>query len=467
MVYEFAKPEDTIVAISTPIGTSAIGVVRVSGGKAVEIVSKYFRSRRGKSLDSKKWGMLSGQFVDSDGSVIDEVIVLVMRAPNSYTGEDVVEIHAHGNILILRTIVEKLLVGGARIAEPGEFTRRAFLNGKMDLTQAEAVLDQITAKTRRALALSWSIYEGKLTRKISEYTEKLKTVLAWVEAEIDFVDEEIPADLWERTKENLRLLIEDMKKLLSTADEGKILREGAVVVIAGKPNVGKSSLFNALLRKNRAIVSPYPGTTRDQIEEFVNIEEVPIRLVDTAGLRETFEPVEQEGIKRAWDALNTANVVLFVFDASDIGEADIQMFEKCRSNIEDEYLYKKVIFVINKIDVKPDPILPAYFSEFPCKKVYTSAIKEVGIKDLEKVLLETLLRPESSYNDLVLFHEHQKHSLSKAVECVKRCIEQENLGQELVAFELREALTALGEITGETTSEEILDIIFSSFCIGK
>ena len=281
------------------------------------------------------------------------------------------------------------------------------------------------------------------------------------------MDEEIPADLWERTKENLRLLIEDMKKLLSTADEGKILREGAVVVIAGKPNVGKSSLFNALLRKNRAIVSPYPGTTRDQIEEFVNIEEVPIRLVDTAGLRETFEPVEQEGIKRAWDALNTANVVLFVFDATDIGEADIQMFEKCRSNIEDEYLYKKVIFVINKIDVKPDPILPAYFSEFPCKKVYTSAIKEVGIKDLEKVLLETLLRPESSYNDLVLFHEHQKHSLSKAVECVKRCIEQENLGQELVAFELREALTALGEITGETTSEEILDIIFSSFCIGK
>ncbi len=467
MVYEFAKSEDTIVAISTPIGTSAIGVVRVSGEKSIEIVSDFFRSRTGKSLRAKKWGMYSGQFVDSEGSVIDDVIVLVMQAPNSYTGEDVVEIHAHGNLLILRTIVERLLMSGARLAEPGEFTRRAFLNGKMDLIQAEAVLAQITAKTRKALTISRSIYDGKLSRKIIEYSDKLRMVLAWVEAEIDFVDEEIPPDLWERAKENLRSLTVDMKKLLSTADEGRILREGAVIVVAGKPNVGKSSLFNALLRKNRAIVSPYPGTTRDQIEEYINIEEIPVRLIDTAGLRDTSDPIEQEGIRRAWEGLNLADIVLFVLDATDICEEDIQMFEKCRVSRDDQNLDRKIVLVINKVDIVPNPVLPSYFSELPCKKVCTSAIKEVGITDLEKVISGLLLDPNVICDEVVLFHEHQKYSLARAIECVERCVEQQNLSQELVAFELREALTALGEITGETTPEDILDIIFSSFCIGK
>lgn len=467
MGYDLSKIKDTIVAISTPVGVSAIGVVRVSGERAIEVVSEFFRSRSGKPLNSKKWGMFSGEFVDIDGSVIDDVIVLVMRSPNSYTGEDVVEIQAHGNVLILRTIVDRLLSKGVRIAEPGEFTRRAFLNGRIDLVQAEAVLDKINAKTRKALNLSQSAYEGRLSQKISEFSEAIKTVLAWVEAEIDFVDEEIPPDLWERSKSRLESLAFDMKKLLATADNGKILLNGAVVVIAGKPNVGKSSLFNALLRKNRAIVSPYPGTTRDQIEEYISIHDVPIRLVDTAGLRDAPEPIEQEGIRRTWETLAFADMVLFVLDAGDIGEEDIEMFERWKQGINHQDLERKVILVINKVDINPAPLLSPYFSALPCKFVFTSAINEVGIPELEKAIVGNLLRDEEDCSNTVLFHEHQKNSLAHAMECIERCLRQEPLSLELVAFELREALSALGEITGETTSEDVLDIIFSSFCIGK
>ncbi|MCX8064137.1 MAG: tRNA uridine-5-carboxymethylaminomethyl(34) synthesis GTPase MnmE [Candidatus Hydrogenedentes bacterium] len=470
MGYDFSKSKDTIVAISTPIGSSAIGVVRISGDRAIDVVSDFFRSRGSKSLKNKKWGMYSGQFVDFDGRVIDDVIVLVMKAPNSYTGEDVVEIQAHGNVLILRTIVDRLLTKGLRIAEPGEFTRRAFLNGKMDLVQAEAVLGIVNAKTRKALHFSQCLYEGKLSNKLLGFSEEIKTFLAWVEAEIDFVDEEIPSDLWERTKANLRYIASEMKKLLATADNGRILLNGAVVVIAGKPNVGKSSLFNALLKKNRAIVSPYPGTTRDQIEEYISIEEIPVKLVDTAGLRDTYEPIEKEGIKRAWETLDRSDVVLFVLDATSIGGEDIEMFERFRQSLESlgfQSLNSKVVLVVNKTDINPTPVIPSYFSDLSCKCIKTSATRDIGIEELEKAIVELLIGSEKNYDDIVLFYEHQKHSLARAIECIERSITQENLPPELVAFELREALNALGEITGETTSEDILDIIFSSFCIGK
>lgn len=400
--------------------------------------------------------------MDEMGKTVDDVILLVMKSPHSYTGEDVVEIHAHGNMLILRSIIELLLRKGVRVAGPGEFTKRAFLNGKIDLTQAEAVLDQILAKTQKSLELSRGILDGHLSKRIYEYSNRIKTILAWVEAIIDFPEEEIPKELWQQSVYQLKEILEDMERLLATSEKGKILREGVIVAIVGKPNVGKSSLFNALLQENRAIVSPYPGTTRDHLEEYVSLGGVPTRLIDTAGLRETAEPIEREGIERAWKAVESAYVVLFIVDATNINEEDIQLFFSLKENTN-----KTILLVVNKTDLNPTPQIPSLWSENTITIVYTSAKTGLGMDKLEKELQKVFLGGQEISEDVVLSHEHQRDSLQRAKKCIENCIYQKELSIELVAFELRESLHALGEITGETATEELLDIIFSSFCIGK
>ncbi|HOV33776.1 MAG TPA: tRNA uridine-5-carboxymethylaminomethyl(34) synthesis GTPase MnmE, partial [Candidatus Hydrogenedens sp.] len=444
---------DTITAICTPPGVSAIGIIRVSGDDAIDIVSTLFRSRTGQNIFKKKWGMYSGDIVGENNEVIDDVLLLVMKSPHSYTGEDVVEIHAHGNMLILRTIVELLLKRGARVAEPGEFTKRAFLNRKLDLVQAEAVLDQILAKTKKSLELSRSILEGRLSNKIYEYSNRLKTILAYVEVVIDFPEEEIPPDLWTQSIKSLEQVAQEMERLLATAECGKIIREGVILTIAGKPNVGKSSLFNALLRDNRAIVSPYPGTTRDHLEEYLSLKGVPVRLFDTAGLRESIEPVEKEGVERAWTAIFNSYLVLFVIDSTNINDDDLQLFISIKDKAE-----KPILLVVNKIDLNSQPKFSQKLLENVKAVVHTSAITGFGLDELEDVLLKLLLGEQGISEDIILSHEHQKNSLLRAKNCIIRILEKRELSAELVAFELREAVQSLGEITGETTSEELLDV---------
>lgn len=454
--------DDTITAICTPLGIGAIGIIRVSGSDAIPIVSTLFKPDGKINISEIKRGLVTGKVIDEHGKIIDNVLILIMKAPHSYTGEDVVEIQAHGNMLILKTIINALLKKGARIAEPGEFTKRAFLNGKLDLTQAEAVLDQILAKTKKSLELSRSAFEGHLSEKIQTYSDQIKTILAQVEAIIDFPEEDIPKEIWEQSIHSLKHLSSDMEHLSETTEKGKIIREGVIVVIAGKPNVGKSSLFNALLQESRAIVSPYPGTTRDHLEEYVSLGGVPVRLIDTAGLREVSEPLEKEGIERAWKAVENAYTILFVVDATNINNEDVQLYKSLKENMD-----KTVLLVVNKTDLNENPEIPPLLLENIKTIVYTSAKTGVGIDELEKELVTVLLGEQEISEDIILSHEHQKHSLLRAKKCVENCIQTKELSPELIAFELREALHALGEITGETATEELLDIIFSSFCIGK
>lgn len=454
--------EDTITAISTPWGTGAIGVIRVSGPESIPIVSSIFESRHSKDISQKSWGFYSGYIKSSDSTILDDVIVLVMKKPHSYTGEDVVEIHAHGNMLILRSIIELLLSKGARIAEPGEFTKRAFLNGKLDLTQAEAVLDKITAKTRRSLELSNRCMQGQLTKKIHEFADRIKTILAWVEAVIDFPDDELPPELWTQSVMSLDSVIADMVRFSETVERGKLIRDGFTAVLVGKPNVGKSSLFNALLRESRAIVTPYPGTTRDLLQEYMSLSGIPVRLVDTAGLRDSADPIEQEGVSRTWQQIDSAMLVLVVLDATSIDAQDIQIFRQIVQNTS-----KKMIMVVNKVDLNPKPTLPDEMTQYSTNVVYTCALSMDGLKELEDTIVHCILGSDEYPEDVLLTHEHQKDSLLKAVQYLRNSISSPDLTPELVAFELREALNALGEITGETTPDELLDIIFSSFCIGK
>lgn len=458
----YALRDDTITAICTPSGVGAIGVIRVSGPDAINVVSHIFRSQSGQDISKKKRGMYYGNIVEENGNILDDVIVLIMKSPHSYTGEDVVEIHAHGNMLILRSIVELLVKNGVRIAGPGEFTKRAFLNGKIDLTQAEAVLDQIMAKTKKSLELSRELREGHLSKKIYEYSNRIKTILAWVEAIIDFPEEEIPEELWQQSLTQLREIWTNMEQLLATSERGKILREGVIVSIAGKPNVGKSSLFNALLQENRAIVSPYPGTTRDHIEEYISLEGVPVRLIDTAGLREVSEPVEREGIERAWKAVENSHVILLVSDATHIDNDDVELYRTLRKKTD-----KTILLIVNKIDLNENPEIPPTISNEIKTTVFTSAKTGMGIDKLEKELASAIIGEGELSEDVMLSQEHQKESLLRAKKCIDNCIHQKDMLPDLIAFELREALHALGEITGETATEELLDIIFSSFCIGK
>lgn len=453
---------DTITAICTPPGVGAIGIIRVSGNDAINIVSTSFRSKTGQNILKKKRGMYFGDIIGENNEIIDNVLLLVMKSPHSYTGEDVVEIHAHGNMLILRTIVELLLKKGARIAEPGEFTKRAFLNGKFDLVQAEAVLDQILAKTKKSLELSRSTLEGRLSNKIHEFSNRIKTILAYIEAVIDFPEDEIPPDLWTQSIKSLEQVAQEMERLLATSECGKIIREGVILTIAGKPNVGKSSLFNALLRDNRAIVSPYPGTTRDHLEEYLSLGGIPVRLIDTAGLRDALEPVEKEGIERAWTAILNSYFVLFVIEATNINNDDLHLFNLIKDKTE-----KPILLVVNKIDLDTQPKVPQQLRESAKTVVHTSAITGSGLDELENVILKLLLGEQEIPEDIVLSHEHQKNSLLRARDCIIRILEKKELSAELIAFELREAVQSLGEITGETAPDELLDIIFSSFCIGK
>lgn len=461
-----ASATDTISAVSTPPGEGGIGIVRLSGPDALDVAARMFVSSRGRDIRTGRQRVFHGHVRDAAGTSVDEVLLHVMRAPHSYTGEDVVEINAHGGLAPLQAILEETLRLGARLARPGEFTQRAFLNGRMDLTQAEAVIDLVRAKTRSALAAANAASDGVLAGALYEIRDILADALARVEAAVDFPEEDLP----ELVDETLVLRLQDtrerMRRLMDSADAGVRLREGISLAIVGRPNVGKSSLFNALLRDTRAIVSEEPGTTRDRIEETASLGGVPVRLTDTAGLRDTSHAVEARGVELSRRTAQQADYILFVVDAT---APDTE--EDRQIGTELAGLETPIVLVRNKMDLlspgvaSPVSAIPAIPFAAVCN---VSAATGTGLPELEDRLGKLFLgNTAAEAASPMLSRTHQKESMRRAAACLDRLLDDTTVSPELLALELREALQAIGEITGETTPEEVLDRIFASFCIGK
>ncbi|OQB30396.1 MAG: tRNA modification GTPase MnmE [Candidatus Hydrogenedentes bacterium ADurb.Bin170] len=458
----FLFTEDTIAAISTPPGEGGVGIVRLSGTESLRIASRIFRSSRGKDIRARGQRVFHGHIIDAAGFPVDEVLLHVMHAPHSYTAEDVVEINGHGGRASLQAILDTALAQGARLAAPGEFTRRAFVNGRIDLTRAEAVMALIQAKSREALRLAENAASGRLSERLQALQQQLKHCLAHAEASVDFPEEDLPELITPVFFTNLEQVSREMRELLASAETGLLLQEGVSLAIVGQPNVGKSSLFNVLLRDARAIVSPEPGTTRDHIQEVLTLGGIPIRLCDTAGLRDTQHHIESQGIARSRQAARRAALLLFVADAS-VGADE----EEKRLVAEMLQLGVPVVLVLNKIDLAP--LHERSFPDIPFAAVCpVSAVTREGIDGLEKTLVTLLAGDlDAALDAPALFRSHQKESMQRALACVQRVLEHPSASPEILALDLREAVHALGGITGETTAEEVLDLIFNEFCIGK
>ena len=452
--------DDTIAAISTPIGEGGIAIIRVSGERAFELADRIFHSPRGRPSEFPSHTIHFGN-AGTNGEVVDQIMLTVMRAPRTYTKEDTVEINCHGGVLAARKLLSLCLENGARLAEPGEFTKRAFLNGRIDLPQAEAVMDLIRARTDRAYALAVRELEGHLSAKVNDVRERLLTILAHIEAHIDFPEEDISPGTRESLLRDMEIVVGLLQSLLATAREGKILRDGITAVIVGRPNVGKSSLLNALLGQDRSIVTPVPGTTRDTVEELANIHGVPFRLIDTAGIRRAPGHIETIGVRRTENALRQSEVVMHVLDLSrPFHVADHEIAKQCAR--------KHVVLVLNKLDLPRRLRLPSRFSS--CERVPLSATTGQGLQDLREKLIELAYTGTAgNTNEAVAINERHRMSLSCAYDLltsVKHSIVVDD-PLEIVSQQLRTALDAVGEVTGKTATDDILERIFSMFCIGK
>ncbi len=459
--------DDTIAAIATPLGEGGLAVVRLSGPQALAVADKSFLPAGKNSLKpslAASHTIQYGKIVRGDKTV-DEVLLAVLRAPRTFTREDTVEITCHGGILPARLVLDALLANGARPAEPGEFTRRAFLNGRLDLAQAEAVADLIHSRTELALAAANEQLAGKLSQRINRLRDDLMHTLAHVEAHIDFPDENIAPDTKAQLLKRLEDGVEFMDELLRTANEGQILRRGIRAAIVGRPNVGKSSLLNQLLGRDRAIVSPIPGTTRDTIEETANIRGLPVVFIDTAGLREARDEIEQEGIRRSRESLARAEFILHVLDASEpLTSADENYFA--------EFAGKKRILVRNKIDlpVKLEFRDTCHVSRVTSPVVDVCCLSGQGIESLKDAIKELVWSGEIKAGMLqVMINSRHQDALNRARAAALRTLEalRADATLELVAMDLRIAVNAVGEIVGKTATEDLLDSIFSQFCIGK
>lgn len=453
----------TIAAISTPPGAGGIGIIRISGDKALDILVTIFKPLK-KNCEYTSHQLYYGNIVDPVQSrIVDEVLAVYMRAPATYTREDVVEIHCHGSYLILHSVLELIIGHGAVLAEPGEFTKRAFLNGRIDLTKAEAVIDILSAKTKKGVDLAQEQLAGALYNRIDSIRKMLVHIRAVLEVSIDFPDEDV--DIVDHSGHSNTLVqdvIPQLEKLLKSADQGKVMREGVTVVIAGQPNVGKSSLLNTLLQEERALVTAIPGTTRDTIEEYVDINGMPVRLVDTAGIRENADLVEELGIKRARDIINIADLVLFLFDGAEgVSARDLELFETVA--------HKPLILVQNKLDVAAGKaVLPEAMVILPL--VMISARHQQGIDELKDTIFSKVISGDGQWQEegCVPNLRHKK-ALAKALDAAKRLNEGFVFGgtSDLLAIDLQECLDYLGDIVGETTTEDVLDVIFEQFCLGK
>ena len=461
------KFHDTIAAVATARGEAGIGIVRVSGDLALQIAAELFRSPRGVSPTGLSTHTLTyGHVIDTSASddIIDEVLLGVMHAPKTYTGEDIVEFNCHGGIVTLTAVLDLVVKNGARVAEPGEFTKRAFLNGRLDLAQAEAVAELISSKTELSRKIAIEALAGKLSDTVNSLSDRLAGLLAEIEASIDFPDEDLDFMKVETQLETARVVQNDLTTLLDTADEGKIITEGVNVAILGKPNVGKSSLLNALVGTTRAIVTDIPGTTRDTVEETINVNGIPLKLVDTAGIRQTDDIVEQQGVERSKAVLDRSELLLLMFDASQsLNNADLELLQAAEST--------KAILILNKVDLPVVTPSTTLLAHAPKKQVIETVIPEgKGLDALKSVICEELLGGEWVVGEspIVTNARHQE-ALRRASEGLGYAIESlENaMPPDLVAVDLRISLDGLGDIVGKTTTEDILDRIFSQFCVGK
>jgi tRNA modification GTPase len=454
--------DDTIAAIATPLGEGGLAVIRISGPEALSVADRSFRPVGKSSLKpsaAPTHTIHYGKIVRRN-QVVDEVLLGVLRAPRTFTREDMVEITCHGGLLPAKLVLDTVLANGARSAEPGEFTKRAFLHGRIDLTQAEAVADLIHSRTELALAAANEQLAGKLSERIRQLRDEMMTTLAHIEAHIDFPDEDIMPDTKEKLVARLERGVAFMDELLRTANEGQILRRGIRAAIVGRPNVGKSSLLNQLLGHDRAIVSPIPGTTRDTIEETANIRGLPVVFVDTAGLREAGDQIEQEGIRRSRDTLAKAELILHVLDASEPLTSADQTYLA-------EFAGKKHILVCNKTDLPRQLTLPDQQS---APVVEVSCITGHGLEVLKDALKELIWAGEIRVEMLqAMINSRHQDALRRAREATLRTLEalRAEATLELVALDMRIAVNAVGEIVGQTATEDLLDSIFSQFCIGK
>lgn len=456
---------DTIAAIATPVGEGGIGLIRISGGDALSIASRLFR-RSGKPREN---GWVSqrvyyGEIVDpGSGECVDEVLLACFRAPRSYTREDVAEITSHGGVFVTSRILQLILDQGARPAEPGEFTRRAFLNGRIDLSQAEAVADLIHASSERALKSALGQLQGRLSEKVNRLYDSLMAVLAQLEAAIDFPEEGLQFQEKNKILDQVRGIQTELDDLIGSYRQGKIYREGARVALAGKPNAGKSSLFNALLHEDRAIVTPFPGTTRDMLEEKIRIRDIHVNLVDSAGLRSDPDPVEQAGISRTRSALAQADLALVLFDGSQPLDAG------------DETLIREVkdrpkLVLINKLDLPEKIDASRLASEFPeAEPIRISAKNHSGLQELTDAVYRRVVGEKPLRDPVIVTRERHRESFVQARQALTKAREslELNRSEEFAAADINCALERLGAVIGKTFEEDLLDKIFSDFCVGK
>lgn len=458
---------ETIAAISTPYGTGGIGIIRISGPEAFSVAEKIFRGSK-KISETKSHSVVHGRIIDpADGQMVDEVLLVKMDAPGTFTGEDTIEINCHGGIVLLRRVLSLVLRYGARAACPGEFTKRAFINGRMDLAQAEAVIDLINSKTDEGSRAAAAQLQGRLSEKIRGARRKMIELIARIEAAIEYPEEDIEEITGEAVRNGIKEVREELRKIAQSFTRGRLLREGITAAIIGKPNAGKSSLLNALAGSSRAIVTDIPGTTRDIIEEYVNIKGIPVRFLDTAGIRSTDDPVEAIGVEKARTAAAEAELVIIVLDAqTGITDEDREIMKTSLS--------KKTIVMINKTDVADDRMVEDMkeqirtYGDIPV--VVASMVDGTGMDDLADRIESLAAGGEiSANNEVLLTNARHRQLIEDAILGLDSAESAYKGGMplDLVTIDIRDAAEALGRITGESVSEDVVNEIFSRFCVGK
>lgn len=456
------KNFDTIAAVATALGESGIAIIRISGNNALNIVSSIFRGVNDRDInDIKPYSMRYGHIIDREtNEVIDEVLISYMKGPRSFTAEDCVEINCHGGYICTNKVLDAVLKAGARSAEPGEFTKRAFLNGRIDLSQAEAVMDLIVAKTELSQKSALEQSQGRISKEINDLRQKLLAMIAHIEATVDYPEDDLEEATGESVSLELKELLKKIDYILNTANEGKILRDGLNMVIVGKPNVGKSSLLNSLVMENRAIVTDIPGTTRDVIEEYINFDGIPIKVVDTAGIRDTDDLVEQIGVEKSKEKINEADLVILILDLSrDLEDEDVEIINVIKD--------KKHIVLLNKCDLNRR--LPENCLEGLENIIEISAKNGYGIDKLKTAIKEMFFSGEINMSEVLLTNNRHKEAVYRAKERCLAALDTLQIGMsiDLASIDLRSAWMNLGEITGDTMEEDLIDKIFSEFCLGK
>ena len=458
---------DTIIALATPSGAGAIAIIRLSGPEAITKVDAFFKSIHAKKLTTQKTHTIHLGHIVEDSRILDEVLVSVFKNPKSYTGEDVVEVSCHGSSYIQQEIIQLFVRNGARIANPGEFTLRAFLNAKLDLSQAEAVADLIASDNKASHQIAMQQMRGGFSNEIKVLRDELLNFASLIELELDFSEEDVEFADRKQFEDLLERIIKVLKHLIDSFSTGNVIKNGIPISIIGAPNVGKSTLLNALLNEDKAIVSDIAGTTRDAIEDEITIEGIKFRFIDTAGIRSTDDTIESIGIKKTFEKITQSQVVLYLLDASKVTTDTIQIFNTDIRKIQEQYPDKQLIVVANKMDEADQELIETSFV-YP-HTLYTSAKSGLGIDSLKSKLLEFVNTGALRNNDTIITNSRHYDSLLKASADVQKVQQgmDANLSGDLLAIDIRQALYHFGEITGEITSDDLLGNIFANFCIGK